>query len=285
MKDLKIPLSLQKLQTSMGSSVSMPFAWDTENPEDFIIQIEKYPKELLESISEQGQISAEDRLGIYNRGYWFRLFTVLQGEFPTLIKLINYNDFNRLAQEYLQVFPSHNQILNYLADYFMEFMNLDHSWNNKNLKKAAELDYCYIKAFDAPQRPPLDPTSLSPEELESLTEKVFYLQEHAYLFQEERSFTALRAIKLEDDELPLELPKKQPGQWLIFRNLLSVLECILLNDTQCKILQAIQSGLPFSQALEKAFSELSEEETEKLGPDIGIWFNQWVSWGIFTLEK
>lgn len=84
----------------------MPFCWDEENPNDFNLQISLYSVYLLQSISEQGHISAVERLGTYNRGYWFRLFTILQDEFPTLIKLINYNEFNRLAQEYLQVFPS-----------------------------------------------------------------------------------------------------------------------------------------------------------------------------------
>ena len=238
----------------------------------------------MRNICEQGNISAGERLGTYNRGYWFRLFTVLQEEFPTLIKLIDDNSFNRLAQEYLQVFPSQNQILNYLADYFIEFMAMDHDWNTSILQKASELDYYYIKAFDAIQKTPLDPQTLSPEELARLTETVFYLQPHTFLYEEERAFVELRQLKVEDEDLPLEVPIEKQGYFLILRNLVSTLECIPLSREQFKTLKAIDSGLPFSQALETAFSDLSEAEAEQLAPEIGNWFNQWVSWGIFTLE-
>ena len=148
---MAVPESLAKLQTFMGQSVSTSFLWDKENSKDFDLQLEFYAESLLKGIEEQGAVSASERLGTYNRDYWFRLFTILQNEFPAVVKLINYNEFNRLAQEYLQAFPSCSQILNYLADYFPEFMEMDHRWNTPDLKKAVELDYCFIKAFDAPQ--------------------------------------------------------------------------------------------------------------------------------------
>lgn len=284
-ESLIVPESLKTIQSSMAESVSMPFLWDSENPNDFNLQTENYSKDLLSRISEQGSISAEDRLGTYNRGYWFRLFTILQDEFPTVVKLINYNEFNRLAQEYLQTFPSCSQILNYLADYFPEFMNMDHRWNTPELKKAAELDYYYIKSFDAPQVEPLDPQKLTPEELNALNESVFYLQPHVFLYEENRSFVELRSRKVEDEDLPLGLPEERESKFIIFRNLVCTLECVEISKVQWDVLMAIDEGLSFSKALESVFSNLSEDEMAKYGAEVGNWFSQWVSWGIFTLEN
>ena len=98
-------------------------------------------------------------------------------------------------------------------------------------------------------------------------------------------FTDLRKTEAEDEELPLDLPEDKTGQWLIFRNLVLTLECVPLTTEQWQVLKAIQSGLPFSEALDQAFESLTEEEAEAIAPHVGLWFNQWVSWGIFTLEK
>ncbi|MCH2209218.1 MAG: hypothetical protein MK132_25600 [Lentisphaerales bacterium] len=83
----------------------------------------------------------------------------------------------------------------------------------------------------------------------------------------------------------MSLPEAKEGKFLIFRNLVSSLECVELSDIQYAVLKSIDRDLSFEQALEEAFKDLDEEDVERIGQEIGNWFSQWVSWGIFRLDK
>ena len=48
MNMVDIPESLSLLQKEMGASVAMPFKWNEETPEDFILQLNKYAFKFIE---------------------------------------------------------------------------------------------------------------------------------------------------------------------------------------------------------------------------------------------
>jgi hypothetical protein len=282
--EVQIPKSLDQLQILMGKVVAEPFLWN-ENDESST-QTQNYALETVALVNDQKKVSATHRLMLYNRGYWWRLFTLMQDEMPLLVHLLGYANFNRFSSAYLQHFPSETQVLNYLHDYLPKFMLMDHEWNTSLYKEVIELEHAYIKAFDAPQLAVLDPQKLSPQEIETLAEQIFILQPHTFLFQENWNLVELRVIasKTEDDDLILE-PQKAHKKWLIYRSLGNKLNHVEQDLYQWQLLHKIKEGLPFTEAIESAFAELSEEEIELIAPKIQQWFSDWVSCGIFSLRS
>lgn len=60
-----------------------------------------YDATLCDQLAEGQQLSSRERLAIYNRQYWFRLFGVLQGEYPLTAALLSYWQFNDYAARFL----------------------------------------------------------------------------------------------------------------------------------------------------------------------------------------
>jgi hypothetical protein len=57
-------------------------------------------------LTASGRLSADQRLGIYHRGYRLRLLESLRGLHPALCRLLGRELFERFALDYLEVYPS-----------------------------------------------------------------------------------------------------------------------------------------------------------------------------------
>lgn len=82
----------------------------------------RYDSELCAAVrSTYGPRSAE-RLAVYNRQYWFRLFTALQNEIRLGTALLGAWSFNDLASRYLLVHPPQGHDLATVAEHFATFV-------------------------------------------------------------------------------------------------------------------------------------------------------------------
>ena len=64
-------------------------------------------REVDEMISCPGpHLTAQQRIGLYNQQYWFRLFTIMQEQYPTVTRLFGFGSYNReIAEPFLLRFP------------------------------------------------------------------------------------------------------------------------------------------------------------------------------------
>lgn len=98
-------------------------------------------------------------LALYNRQYWFRLFTVMHGAYPLLTRLLGPWRLNELAEGFLLAQPPRGWDL---ADAALGFeRHLRHQLDDparEVLLEAAELDAAWQRAWRAAPAAPLRPT-------------------------------------------------------------------------------------------------------------------------------
>lgn len=108
-----------------------------------------------------------DRLEIYNRQYWFRLWDCLQEDYPGLRTILGSGRFMALTTRYLQRFPSRSYTLRNLGRSLGEHMARDRQWRVgltpprvKLAREMAAFEWAQVEAFDGPMEPPVALESL-----------------------------------------------------------------------------------------------------------------------------
>jgi hypothetical protein len=114
-------------------------------------------------IAPNEKLSAFERLEVYNRQYWFRLFEALDADFPALIKLIGDGHFRQLAEAYLTDCPSISYTLRDLGSRLPQWL-VANPQHVRDFPQAAvdiaRLEWAYVEAFDAAELPPATPEQL-----------------------------------------------------------------------------------------------------------------------------
>lgn len=77
----------------------------------------KYPRELAGSDRHR-----LERLAVYNRQYWFRLFGVLGGAFPLTARLVGHWRFNGHASRFLEAHPPRSYFIDHVSNGFADFL-------------------------------------------------------------------------------------------------------------------------------------------------------------------
>jgi hypothetical protein len=81
-------------------------------------QCEAYGPDICAAAREGGRLDPRQRLAIYNRQYWFRLFGAFQHEFPATTALLGAWHFSALAGRFLEESPPQHHDLGRAADGF-----------------------------------------------------------------------------------------------------------------------------------------------------------------------
>lgn len=113
---------------------------------------------LLEAL-DRPQARAVDRLAVYNRQYWFRLFGTLQTAFPLTARLLGHWAFNEHAAGFLLAHPPRGWDLERAAEGFEDFLgdSLAATPERDALLEAARLDAAWRSVFRAPATTPFRP--------------------------------------------------------------------------------------------------------------------------------
>lgn len=95
--DPKIPPSLLDLEKWIAKIIIQPLK--KTGPLNLPLYEGEITAEIEKKISPGTNLTPEECMGIYNQQYWFRFFTLAQENFPTLVRLFGYADFNKLITE------------------------------------------------------------------------------------------------------------------------------------------------------------------------------------------
>jgi hypothetical protein len=111
-----------------------------------------------EFIKPNDRLSSFERLQLYNRMYWFRLFDAISDDCPGLRALLGDDRFFALARAYLARHPSRSFTLRNLCSRLPQFIAEEPRWSAPRTGLAlavARFEWAQTEAFDGEGRPKL----------------------------------------------------------------------------------------------------------------------------------
>jgi hypothetical protein len=242
-------------------------------------------------IAPNDKLSAFERLEVYNRQYWFRLFDALETDFPALTKLVGDSRFRDLAEAYLSEYQSTSYTLRNLGSRMTDFLTAHPQHAGEHPEAAidiSKLEWAYVEAFDAAELPPA-----TPEEFASAGEQAkLRLQPHIY-FVDLR--TSVDEFTAKAHGLDFERRDKKHRRFgkdrfkrvtetftvAVYRKNDQVAQ-LPLEGEAVTLLKAIADGKPLGEALETAFVS-SSADPEMIAPRVQQWFAVWSGLQWFTV--
>jgi hypothetical protein len=122
-------------------------------------------------IKPNDRLSSFERIEIYNKQYWYRLFDCLDDDFPGLKAVLGRRKFGKLILAYLQANPSRSFTLRNLGKRLPKFIEEHPQFCRPRLKLAldmARFEWAQIVAFDGPACEPIDVDDLLGKDPERL---------------------------------------------------------------------------------------------------------------------
>ncbi len=251
-------------------------------------------REASDLIKPNASLSSLQRLEIYNRQYWFRLYSSFEDDFPGLLTVLGHKNFEQVMRAYLDARPSTSYTLRDLGSRLYSFL-VEHQELTapKNLlaQDVVRLEWAHIEAYDAAAIPP--PTS---EFFASITDTtVLRLQPCIRLlnlsYPVDELLIAVRqdagsndtssnnATATRKKSAVRRVSRLAPTPiWLaVHRQEFTVYYKRLLPE-EYRMLTAIQSGAAFEQVLATAFSDGMMDETAQAAL-LRQAFQQWAALG------
>lgn len=248
-------------------------------------------------IKPNDRLSSFERLEIYNRQYWFRLYTSFEEDFPGLKAVLGGAKFDKLMREYLTDCPSQSFSLRNLGSQLENWLVAHPEFLEPRRQLALDmvcLEWAHIEAFDSGEEPLLDADDLAG------------INEHSHLHLQ--PYLRLLELHYPVEDLLIEL-RSESGSSDSSSNNASVArksrhvrrvatltpEQIFLavhrhqNSVYYKrlgredyhLLRSLRAGLVIGEAIETAFTDSSMPEDER-GPWLQQVFASWSSLGWFT---
>jgi Putative DNA-binding domain len=146
--------------------------------------------QIRQTIAPSPHLKSEERLGSYKQQYWWRLIDLCQKTFPSLVRLVGCEEFDRLfAQPYLLDHPPQDWFLPNLWLYLPDW--LEKRNQAPFVSELARLDLAYDQLFFKETAPPL--------QLDAIDESTeLFLQPCVQLFVSSGDLFAFRLALLKD---------------------------------------------------------------------------------------
>jgi hypothetical protein len=115
-------------------------------------------------IKPNDRLSSFERLEIYNRQYWFRLYSSFEEDFPGLKAILGGKKFDRLMREYLTERPSRSFSLRNLGSQLETWLRAHPEYMEPRHDLALDmvrLEWAHIETFDSGEAALLDPDDLA----------------------------------------------------------------------------------------------------------------------------
>jgi hypothetical protein len=146
---------LRAFQRMMASAITRPLTADDKLQPRWI-DGRAMDKVAAEFIKPNDRLTSFERLQLYNRMYWFRLFDAIRDDCPGLLAALGERAFGRLTQAYLARHPSRSFTLRDLCSRLERFILEEPRLTAPRTALAAEIarfEWAQTVAFDGPARP------------------------------------------------------------------------------------------------------------------------------------
>lgn len=234
-------------------------------------------REAADFIKPNASLTSFERLEIYNRQYWFRLYSSFEDDFPGLLAVLGRRRFEQAMRAYLDACPSTSYTLRDLGSRLHSFLTEHEELTTPKSRLAQDvvrLEWAHIEAYDAATIPP--PT---PEFFASITdETVLRLQPCIRLldlsYPADELLIAVRQDAGSNDtssnnatatrRMPAvrRVAQLAPSPiWLAVHRQEFTVYYKRLQVEEYTMLTAIQSGASLGEVFATAFSDSTMEET------------------------
>lgn len=216
-----------------------------------------YPPRARDEVAERSGAQADERLAVYNRQYWFRLFDALSSAYPLTRRLCGAWELNEHAARYLDAAPPRHWDLDAITPGFAAAL-AEVEWPAAAapvMRQAITLDAAYLQLAAAPRVAPFVPTT---EHAARLAEGRLRRSPAVAWVSDEYGLLALRQEVLrQPTETRLELPPRRDvgAGWALCARPGGTLQ-IALAPLELRLLRALER-----QPVGLAVAEL-ERETE-----------------------
>ena len=247
-------------------------------------------------IKPNDRLTSFERLEIYNRQYWFRLFSAMAEDFPGLRSVLGEKIFDAMCKAYLIDCPSTSFTLRNLGSKLEPWLRAHPKFAAKKQTLAldiARLEWADVEAFDNESKPPLRTEDLAGTDAANLTlelQPYVRLLDLAYpvddlllavrkeedtdfasnAFSERRKKKHVRAVaKLKPQ--PIFLVVHRIDNSVYFRR---------IEAEEFAVLHALRKGKKLGKALDAAFRD-SKMPLEERAASVQQWFQNWATLGWF----
>ena len=234
----------------------------------------RYGAELRREARHGPRAPADERLAVYNRQYWFRLFGLVQSAFPLTARLLGYWHFNGYATRFLLARPPSGWNVERAAEGFDAFLvdlldapsvRLEPGGSvieRDALLEAAKIDAAWRSVFFAPNVPAFRP---SPADAHRLLDGRLAPSPTVIVFGEHWPLLELRRrIGGVPGESPIALPPKleKPAFWALVRKPAGIGE-LPLERREAELFLLLREH-PIREALSRLEGACSGEERAAL---------------------
>lgn len=155
--------SLLELQKRMAAAVMEPLTAQesTRKTRRDGVTMEQ---EAAAFIKPNAVLTSFERLEIYNRQYWFRLYSSFEDDFPGLLAVLGRKTFERVMRAYLDACPSTSFSLRDLGSRLYSFLRENVKLTGPKSRLAQEIvrvEWAHIEAYDAATVSPFPPESFA----------------------------------------------------------------------------------------------------------------------------
>lgn len=246
-----------------------------------------WPAEAERLTSDGAHGTVRDRLAVYNRQYWFRLFTTFGREFPLLARVLGHYRLNQLAQRYLLARPPRGADLGRACDGFDAFVAAELDRGDvavtpplpvglpiDALRDALAIDAAFRALWIAPRVPPIRPSPSDAARLPASrlvpSPAVAYVDEGWPLLELRRTLAAHPG----DGAVPLPAPHAARRDVALLRVAGGVAEAPL-EPLQARLYRELARA-PLADALDRLAAAAPSSRADALEGDV----RRWLAWGV-----
>lgn len=248
-------------------------------------QTEAYPRASIELALDGPRSTAAQRLAVYNRQYWFRLFTVLQTAYSVTARLMTYWRFNEFAARFLSANPPRGWDLDRVPDGFDRFVAIACAEHAEGAlwAEAAALDATWRALMRERESTPFQLASEFPEAAARLAEARLVRSPSVALWFERWPLLEWRALASAKGEREALAP---PGElrerrcWALIRERNGIRQ-VLLEPTEGALL-ALLSEHTVGEALAKIEAQCPADERADLPARAQRWLANSVLRGVWS---
>jgi hypothetical protein len=282
---------LAGFQASFGAMIRTPLERRTGTLQ---VTPEAYDSALKMAALPGGSLSSAERLAIYNRQYWARLFTLFHAAFPLTTRLLSHFTCNDYVCRFLQAHPPRGWDIEAAVTGFEDFLGQvaaspsvpidgqSATVDRAALLQAARIDAAFHRAFRAPQVEPFRPGA---EHADRLLTSRLQRSPAAAILEENWALCELRRTLVADTrETAVPLPPRltQPQFWLLVRSPSKPGQLALepLEPLEARLLTLLEE-LPVGEALARLEQACPASHLPQLPSDAQRWLARSVENGFW----
>jgi len=237
------------------------------------------PAELENVVTPGPRLSALERLGIYNDGYFARLVECLRDDYPAVGYALGADAFEHVARDYIRTHPSRSPSLNAYGADFAEYLRTRSETWLPFAAELARLEWALVQVIHAETGASLAPSALAEVPPDAWPRVRFVPKPALELL--DLTYPVNAFYQAFRDELEPEPPAPAASSLVVHRVGLVVYR-LELEPAMRALLGDLLDGKTLGAALGELEARLSPDELAGAHANLSAWFGAWVAAGFFT---